>query len=646
MKLLDFDGFEEKLKRPFYSDLYNQYKGYILSRSTDGKFRSRTVDELEGAICYSFLYFVEKNELYAKRAANIIKQQMLDKKFKTTKGLFWYRYLYIYSMCYQFCKGAKSWEKIEKRVSMKIKELAEWSFFDGGSEQNQDPSSNWKALRYSAAGLGYMATDEPVDHLDGKVYGCYMRARKYIYSNFGGGFGGQEGDGYCRLSWGILGPFGIALKKNYGWLIDDADDYEVEYQFMWSLGHMVPIQSSKELFGISPDFVTDSPPHDSSKFMGLACYYLDEEHQAGLNTVIKSKFDENGKFKDRMDSGVIYILLYHDDDYGYEDPLGNETWRESFEEVTGNGYLGFRNRFKDKNDIVAQIYANQRNHNGHTGPDQGGFRIIGLGNIWAIGGGWCANKDVNGIPWLLRSANTVFPGGRGGPGAHKLWKPFNNRGTIFKEEKLDSASVEGYAIIGANHQNDFDTERLKRRFITKFDVDEAAAAFIVSDTSLNGRYWQLSTLQTNEVEISGNSFIIRDLKNGTSMKGTVLHPTGNYVIRTGERMRGTDFFLNEEQITHNKYILIERTDKIPGWTKNIEIDRGKRNSLLYSRTKEGLVPNYKVHDGDFTVVLTLCECGSEHPEVELVGSRVHSGITVKIGSYETTIDYENVRMGE
>jgi hypothetical protein len=649
MALFDMSDLKEKIKKAPYNKLYNQYKNATLKAyNGKGEFSSQTIPELEVAISCAFFYYMEKNELFAKRAYRSVKKYLLDFETQDPKGLTHYKNLYVLSLCHQFCKGSQFWSRIEKQVSKKILKLADFCFFNGGGQQNQAPSSNWKALRYSVAGLGYMATDEEDHTKDAKVYGCYQRVKKFIYSNFGGGFGGIEGDGYTRFAWHGVGPFGIALERNYGWKIDDADDYAVEYQFMWSLGHTVPMELCDGVKGVSPDFVTDNPQHSSSKFMGLSFYYLDENQQSGLNHIFKTRFDSSGNFCDIMDSGMIYVLLYYNADHGETDPLQNDAWRECFAETTGNGFCGFRNRFKDENDIVAQLYARQRNHSGHKGPDVAGFRIIGLDNIWAIGGGWYKDADENGVAHFTRSANTVFPGGYGGPNEPLLHKPFSNTGKVIKQETFLSDSIEGYVIAGPKAQNDFDTDGLKRRFVAEFDIENCEAAFVIADTSLNGRYWQMSTFYPNEVTVNDNGFIITDPKTKNTLRGVILHPTQNFSVETGERYRGTPIHYGDEWINKNKYVLITRHDEVPGMTDEMKLPdkRGLRNSLLYHRDENGKLtgPNYDDHEGDFIVVLTLCNHGDSHPEVSMKGDRILNGVTINIGNQEISIEYEDVKV--
>jgi hypothetical protein len=52
------------------------------------------------------------------------------------------------------------------------------------------------------------------------------------------------------------------------------------------------------------------------------------------------------------------------------------TWR-----ADDYGWYGFRNGYKDANDFIAQVWLKR----GATGENAGGFRVMGLGQLWAIG---------------------------------------------------------------------------------------------------------------------------------------------------------------------------------------------------------------------------------------------------------------------
>ena len=104
------------------------------------------------------------------------------------------------------------------------------------------------------------------------------------------------------------------------------------------------------------------------------------------------------------------------------------------------------------------------------------------------------------------------------------------------------------------------------------------AAFLVSDTSDGGKFWQLATIGSNAIETTGNNFTITS-PDGHSLKGTVLYPA-KVEIKTGSRPRGTDAL------------------------------GCKDNNFLH----------FSSEDGDYLVAMTIVEKGRDHPQVHVRGA--------------------------
>lgn len=650
--LFNIDKIKLKIIKEPYKTLYNDLKNKAL-KCFNGDFfmGSDDLDPREISIIFSFLYAIEENESFCKKSLSLI--NYLTKEINGDKGLDHYWKNYYLCIFYQLLKKSEYFKPYREDISKQIFDLSNWIFFDGGSGQNQAPSSNWKALRYSLSGLGYLTTDEKDEFTNHKIYGCYQRVLNYFRTNMGDGFTGIEGDGYTRYAFSGIGPFGILL-KNYGLDLNDYIKNGIQEQIMWCHSWGIPVDfkyDEKTYRGLSPDFVTDSPNQSLGSFLGLSFYYLDQSERFGLNRVAISRM-KNNHLIDKISHGLIYFIEHFDFEEPIVNPLEIPSWRKVFVEETGNGFITFRNKFEDENDIVASIYGNFRKHSGHQGPDQSAFRIIGLNNIWAIGGGWYKDSDDNGVKHFLRNANTIYPEGHGGPNAEKLHKPFKNTGKLIEAKTINSQEIEGHAIISCFAQNDFDTEGHIRRFAAKFNIG-CEAAFIVADTTLNGRYWQLCTAYHNEIECGENWFIIKDPLTGSSMKGHVLHPTKDISIYNGERQRGSEYWFREGIVTKNKYVIVERTDPILGLTEDMitvegrELkNRGGRNSLFYNRNEEGKMigPKYD-QERDFIVVLTLCKSNQQHPQVTLKGERILSGVSILINDYECYTDLNTMRLG-
>jgi len=61
----------------------------------------------------------------------------------------------------------------------------------------------------------------------------------------------------------------------------------------------------------------------------------------------------------------------------------NESFPKTWQ-ATDKGFYAFRNQWKDKSDIVLQVYANELMSKGHGQPDAGGVRLHGLGYDWIL----------------------------------------------------------------------------------------------------------------------------------------------------------------------------------------------------------------------------------------------------------------------
>lgn len=62
------------------------------------------------------------------------------------------------------------------------------------------------------------------------------------------------------------------------------------------------------------------------------------------------------------------------------------------------GWLGFRNAFKDQNDFVLQVFANSREVGPGGTENAGAFRLMGLGQYWAVGGSERVFENVVQMP--------------------------------------------------------------------------------------------------------------------------------------------------------------------------------------------------------------------------------------------------------
>jgi hypothetical protein len=230
--------------------------------------------------------------------------------------------------------------------------------------------------------------------------------------------------------------------------------------------------------------------------------------------------------------------------------------------------------------VVGQIYAKLRGNMGHNGPDALSFRIVGMDTIWAAGGGRYGIK-TNGQDAYWRSMNTLYP-----VDPDTQLSTNANSGHIVGTPVVNPDGS-GHCVLSIS-QNNVGTKNHTRRFLSSFDTG-ANAAFIISDSSDDGKFWQLATLASNKITTGDdNTFTITSTA-GATMKGTVLYPA-KVTFTTGTRDRGSD-----------------------------AMGDSKNNFVHFSSD-----------DGNYLVVLTLQDSGSSAPAVN--GSGGYASTTVQIGT--------------
>jgi hypothetical protein len=307
---------------------------------------------------------------------------------------------------------------------------------------------------------------------------------------------------------------------------------------------------------------------------------------------------QGSKSFDRGDGGIIWSLLLHPGKAAEVDPMYIGDWVSAFSDTAGNGMFTLRNRYRDADDTVVQMYLKLRGNRGHNGPDLLSFRMLGLGTAWAVGGGrygtTVAGQDV-----FLSSMNTLYPGdpdkklviseekgvvvGRPGIGG-------DGCGTVVGRAALSNLGVQEHVRrLGVDYRRDTGTD----------------ATVIISDTSSNGLYWQLCTLESNKVKPLADGFEIEG-ENGASLRGYILHAAGKPNLKVGQRLRGSKF---------GPY------------------------------TKNGFV-HFQSADGAFAVVLTLVQKGMNHPRVSVEAGSVWTGevsAIVNVGAARFSVTDQGIR---
>lgn len=523
----------------------------------------------------AMLYQLTGDDAWAQKSRGWVEKRINDPKFTdlSQQGLTLYVNGRFLAFAYDLCHGAPSWDAdFTRTVSKKIVDLANVIFEKGGAKQNTNPASNWQALRYSSAGLLYLATDDEWERT--RLNQCHDRVARYLAENLGGGSGGRgwniEGLGYTYFPMaGGVAPFAAAMVR-----VDPTKDLrKVSVASGYSLWttYAALVKTSGGL--LRPDFSDDNPGTSGEGSYGFAFFMSPPALHPGLKYWYNRTVGELGdKSYDRARFGVVASLLYYPDaSVPEKDPMTIPEWRHGFVETGGNGMQTWRNRYRDADDLVAQFYVKLRGNKGHNGPDALSFRIVGMDTLWATGGGRYGKK-VGGVDVFTRSMNTLYPSDPDGPVTTG-----EQSGRIIGAPS--SHADGGGAIVAQIAQNNVGVANHRRWFAADYsEANGASGAYVVYDTSDNGAFWQFCTLETNTITTEGRTFTITNGR-GDTLRGTVLHPAGGVTFKTGVRDRGSD------------------------------AGAVKRNNYVH----------FSSADGTYLVVMTVAKAGRTHPAVSASG---------------------------
>lgn len=492
------------------------------------------------------LYLLTGDDAYAKTARGWVEKRIADSANwanPKAKGLGLYWHGSRVALAYDMCAGAPSWDATFcGQVSAALKAHGDVILKAGGAGQNNSPASNWQGSRFGAAGLCFLASDEATDAAD--LDQCYNRVVRFLNENVGAGDKARgwnsEGLGYTYFPMGnYVGPFAVALARQ-----NPAKDLRKLPPAQWTLWTCYAALIRTDTYGcIRPDFGDDNGGTAGEGTFGLAFYFCPESFLPGLKYVYDRTWGLAGdKTFDRARGGTLYSILYYPAGVAEKDPMSIPTWRAGFVDVGGNGFFTFRNSYMKPTDMVAQMFLKLRAPGGHSGPDALSFRIQGLDTAWAVGGGRYGPKLAGGDAYWL-SQNTLYPND-----PDQGVRVNSNTGRLVGTPLLkDDGSGHVVASIG---QNNVGVNAHKRWFAADYSAASGAtAAYVIADTSANGAFWQLCTLEDNTIATQGNTFTVT-AKTGAVMTGTVLYPKDGVTFKTGTRIRGSDFVTDKNRFVH------------------------------------------------------------------------------------------------
>ncbi|MFM2090037.1 MAG: hypothetical protein RLZZ127_526 [Planctomycetota bacterium] len=559
-------------------------------------------DQVAVGLRAAFLYAMTGDEAMATRARGVVEAQIAGKDWANAKakGLRLYMIGSRAALIHDLCHGSKAWQSdgFSAMLSRKLKEHGEVILQKGGGEQNNDPASNWQGARYGSGGLCLMASDEEGISPE-MLKTAWDRTVRYVRENLGGSAGSRgwnsEGLGYTFFPMGnYVGPFAVAMQRQ-----DPARDLRKAVPAAgWTLWTPYAVYS-RAMGGIRPDFGDDNPGTAGEGSYGLAFWMCPPELHPGLVWCYDRWFGARGdRSYDNARIGTMFSYLFHPGAGVKEaDPMTLPAWRTGFVDTGGNGFLTYRNAYRDGDDHVAQIFAKLRAPGGHDGPDALSYRFIGLGTAWAVGGGRYGRR-TNGQDVFLRSQNTVYPVD---PDARLT---INGKTGAVVGTPVSRPDGSGHVVLKAALNNVGTSEHV-RRFVADFSRSGAAAAYVVVDSSGDGRFWQHCTVAANPIAVDGNTFTITGT-DGATLRGTVLHPS-DATLKTGTRIRGSDYV---QAIAENTYVTVAGSD------------------------------------GSFVVAMTIQPRGKAHPKPAatgtwagtVTGTVVVGGLTVRVEQEALKVD--------
>jgi len=562
-------------------------------------------DEITAAQRCAFLYVCTGDDQWAQQARKYVEARINDAKLwgnSKVKGLSLFYVGKGVALAYDWCHGAPSWDAaFSATVSRKLLEHAEVIFKSGGTEQNTNPASNWQGLRWSTAGLCYLATDDAYNtkNLDD----CYARTLRYCKENMGGDHSAGwniEGLGYTYYPMGNgVSPFAVAMARHNPGKDLRKDGGAGTQNSLWTCyAAMVPTTWGGLL---RPDFGDDNAGTNAEGTLGFAFHHCPEPLKPGLRYWYDRTVGSAGnKTFDNSRFGTPASILYYPADLPEQAPLTIEAWRKLMVDPGGNGYFTWRNQYKDTSDLAAQMYVKLRGNKGHNGPDALSFRILGMDGLWAVGGGRYGPK-LNGIDAYVRSMNTLYPSDPNGP----MGKPSANSGAVVAHSAVNEQGS-GWLVSSIN-LNNVGVKNHKRWFAADYSpASGTVGAYVVCDTSESGKVWQLCTLENHKITTEGNTFTIT-APTGATMRGTVLYPPASAVqFQTGTRIRGS----NIGEFKQNNYV------------------------------------HFGSDDGCYLVAMTVAAMGQPHPAVQAEGAwgKTPAG-TVTIGGLKVGVAENAMTLG-
>lgn len=441
-----------------------------------------------------------------------------------------------------------------------------------GTEANYNLASNWMGVRYGAVVLAASVWDDPLP-ASGKrsralpfLWDATKRLQDHVEANlYENGWNG-ESMGYHAYNWSFIAPAIIALQNGTRSDVFDLLRFIPKAQnSLWAISTSqidIPTQDGR---GMKADLSDDNLGACPPGLLATGMRLFPPAQLPYLQWMFDYRFPP-----DQIDdarNGLLFSLLYYPQSSQPRNPA-EAGWLNYHDPE--QGVAVFRNRFQDSTDVVFTLSATARRVRGHQGPDTHAWRLLGLGVPWVIGGGRTGATHLQ---------TNLYPDSAATPR-----KSTQETGTLID---YGFRPAGGYAISAGSCLGVID--HLRKTQVDYSPETGCAAAFLLQESSQNGRRWRIQTPEFNAFEALKDGYLLT-APNGATLRVKVLAPDGKPEIRSGlHRYGGETVNLN------------------PG--------------IRYAGKA---YPNSRWIDvaceGGLTVLITLQEAGKEHPAVRAVST--------------------------
>ncbi len=486
----------------------------------------------------------------------------------------------------------------------------------GGREWpgNTKLGNNWFAVRFGSALLALLACDEPEEEIRPHYETALRHLRTHLQTAYSthpraGGWN-PEGYGYTLYPAQFTYPAALALSRLRGvHLADEIPALRLNFAALYHGLLALPMRFPGPLLGLHPDFTDDNANWIGEGVANLAFAFAPPEQHPALRWIYRRSFGDLGDARyDTASSGGLWGLLFLDFDGPEQNPAEVPAFGGLNFADHHHGLFSFRKSFGDPAgaDILGQFMAKTvLSAGGHAAPDGLGFRLWGLGVPWAVGSGRTTKAA---------GQNTVFPG-----------EPDDAGNSSQVHRVIDSylrPAGGGYVVATSQPFSDVGVRNHVRRFIADYRPETGAeAAWIVADTSVNGRIWRMNTVGPLEDgrpynvithDSAAATFTIENQFTGHRLVARVLHPA-RPVFRTGTFKRGS--------------------------AMSAPLDLKSRGAT----SPENAWIDFPSDDGAFVVAFTLLRKGRSAPNIS---STVAAGGTreIRVGRAHYTLAGETIRV--